>query len=417
MVYQLLNGDSFNAFEPDNPVDPRLFAGRKRELATINQALVQTLKRRSRHILVRAERWLGKTSLADYIKESAPNVHKLASIDEVSFEVVFRRFGSCVNLDEAALLILNDFKTMLGSSDELMDYVKQIKGLTIGPLGIEFSGEKEINLRLHLSEMVIKLLKQYGDEEKAYLYILDETRQLSHIPGSANLLKDLLEALNQERLRNVMFLITVTPQDDERFRNDHESFQRLFRYVELGPLTDEESRGFLHDTLAKHCVPNLKIEEATLYEAARLSSGFPGFLQEIGFWLFEVGKKKESPLSEAELELAVNGNDNTIQGALDALYRKHFKHDLEGLTSEQYEEILSTIANYPEPLCPRRPLLDRLDISAQALTVKTGELIERGILIKEGGGRKKPISYAFRNPMHRTIYQIQSAVSRKKGSR
>ncbi len=85
MPYQLLNGDSFNAFEPDNPVDPRLFAGRKRELATINQALVQTLKRRSRHILVRAERWLGKTSLADYIKESAPNVHKLASIDEVSF--------------------------------------------------------------------------------------------------------------------------------------------------------------------------------------------------------------------------------------------------------------------------------------------------------------------------------------------
>lgn len=364
----ILNGYSFNAFDPDSPVDPRLFAGRKRELEIINQALVHTLKGRSQHILVRAERWLGKTSLADYIEEAAPNIHKLASIDELSFKVAFRRFGSCTNLDEAALLMLNDFRKLLGSGDELLNHLRGIRGLTIGPLGIEFADEERVNLRLHLAEMIISLLRDYGSGEHAYLYILDETRQLSHIPGAANLLKDLLEALNHHRLRNVMLLITATPQDEKRFRADHESFPRLFRYVDLGPLSAEEARTFLSETLTKHCEPVIEIDEAALNEATRLSSGFPGFLQEIGYWLFHVGRIDGGPLAEAGLALAVGGDGTQIQGALNALYRKHFRYDLEGLNSPQYVAILGSIAAYPKRQCPRNKLLEVLEISPQTLT-------------------------------------------------
>ncbi|MBD3400413.1 MAG: hypothetical protein GF399_08780 [Candidatus Coatesbacteria bacterium] len=76
-----------------------------------------------------------------------------------------------------------------------MNHLRGIRGLTIGPLGIEFADRERINLRLHLSEMIIRLLRDYGSGKYAYLYILDETRQLSHITGAANLLQDLLEAL------------------------------------------------------------------------------------------------------------------------------------------------------------------------------------------------------------------------------
>ena len=141
-------GPAYNPFSPDLPVPPQLLAGRREALSEIETALCVTASGKPSHLLVVSEPWLGKTSLLLRAERLAQN-H--ASIDAVSeavswrFTPLFCSMGACTSLTQVATTIMDEALRRFGSKDalSLRRLLGRVKGLKLGPFGIELESRKE----------------------------------------------------------------------------------------------------------------------------------------------------------------------------------------------------------------------------------------------------------------------------------
>lgn len=342
MTQQLLF--RLNPFSPDSPVEPDLFAGRKSELKQIEIALHSTYNHHPQHILIQGERWIGKSSIARYAESLAFMAPTILQVANVNFYISYIRAGSCRNLDELCIAIIDGFKKCQNTAkSRVFDLLSKIKGLQIGPVGIQFDFQNRIDSFVPTFPTLLEsILDQTKDYYSSFLIIIDETEQLSTIPGSASFFKTLLEQLNGDGYSNVMFLVTATPDGIDKFTEDHPSFPRLFRYVSLPLMSEEESAELAHKALQRGN-PIVAIDDDALRFIYRYSDGFPGLLQELGFVSFEVNTDKKIEIDD--VVQGIVGVKGKMKGALETLYDKHFRKTLTAdLLSDRYRIILKTIA-------------------------------------------------------------------------
>lgn len=377
-----------NPFSPDTPVEPDLFAGRRSELQQIETALHSTYKNHPQHILIQGERWIGKSSIARYAESLAFMAPTTLQEAQANFFISYTRAGSCRNLDELCIAVIDGFKKCQNTAkSRVFDLLSKIKGLQIGPIGIQFDSQNRVDSFVPTFPTLLEsILDQTKDYYSSFLIIIDETEQLSTIPGSASFFKTLLEQLNGDGYTNVMFLITATPEGIDKFTVDHPSFPRLFRYVSLPLMSEVESDELIQKALRRGS-PVVSIDKAAISSIYRYSDGFPGLLQELGFVSFETNT--DNIIEIEDVLDGILGVEGKMKGALDTLYDKHFRKTLTAdLLSDRYRIILKTIASAEKEVVPLTTLKHAITPHDEwQLGPYLGNLVKYKIIDKLPGSR------------------------------
>jgi len=380
-----------NPFTPDQPVAPELFAGRADEIGQVKAALLRTLGGRGEHILIQGERWMGKSSTALYIENLAKEADRVLKPGG-SFFTACCRLGACRDVEEVCVVILDQFRTLQNSlRNRALDFLSQVRGLTIGMFGVQLDRDPTRPPLVPIFPRVFeRLIQEARESHNAFLIILDETEHASSLQGMASFLKTLLEQLAADGFRDVMFLMTATPDGVERLVEDHPSFPRLFRHVNLAPMSRQESDELFRKALDRGD-PVVSITEEALGLGHFYSDGFPGVLQEIGYSAFDINR--DEVIDRFDLTQGMLG-PNGVKGAVDTLYDKHFHRILtQRLLSDRYRDILAVVADSaissPSETVSFREISAALSgkLNTRSMGGYLAQLVRRGVLRKTEGKR------------------------------
>lgn len=406
-----------NPFTPDMPVPPPLFAGRAEETRQIGQALDSAVAGSAQHLLVQGERWIGKTSTAQYAEAMALMRQDPTSAHKTTFYTSFCSLGSCSSLEEVCVTILDSFKRMENSTkNSIFELLSAISGIQVGPVGITLdrSGGVDSFRASEFARILEESLRKATDSYQAFLLILDETEQAAAIPRLGSLLKDTLEHLNRVGIRNFTLLMTATREGVDALTNDHDSFPRLFRYVNLAAMNEDECREAVLHALGT-VSPPLELEDLAGRVIFAYSRGFPGLVQEMGYWAFEVNT--DSRLGFDDLIQGVLGGGGH-KGAIETIFDKHFRRTLTAdLVSDRYFTLLQAAAEAIRPgfngefssqdIAAKLPSGTRWNISPYL-----GTLVKRGVLTRAVGQRGRYRFPTSMLPLWIGLHGVERAKSR-----
>ncbi len=156
----------------------------------------------------------------------------------------------------------------------LMDYLKALKGVKVGELGIEFSLGRE---RPNLGDILDALNEWAYNEGEKILLVIDEVQELIKMRGY-NLLP--VFAYSYDNLRNISFVfagsrIGMVYRYLKTDEEDSPLFGRFMAKVELKPFNEDQSVDFLNRGFKQY---GIEIPEDRLREVARRLGGIPGWL-------------------------------------------------------------------------------------------------------------------------------------------
>lgn len=384
-----MNKPKINPFTPDTPVEPALFAGRQSETGQIRTALYNTYADKAQHILVRGDKWIGKSSIARYAKSMATMANVIFQDEKANFFTGFCRLGSCRSLSEVCISLIDNFKNVQSSVRiRIFELLSKIQGLNIGPFGVQFAQDaKKDFIVATFPTLLERLLEEAKGSYRGFMVILDETEYISSLPGIASFIKTLLEELYGDGYRNIMFLLTATPEGIERFTSDHASFPRLFRYVDLDLMDKGETLELIKKALWAG-EPVVSIDDSAIEFIHHYSGGFPGVAQELGYAIWEANT--DDVIDERDCLEGTAGVPGKVKGAMDTLYDKHFKKVLTPeLLSYEYWAILGVIATSRDAMVTFDTLKEKLrSIPSKRLAGYLGNLVKKGVIRRTQVGRK-----------------------------
>jgi len=385
-----MNKYKINPFTPDAPVEPALFAGRKSEIGQIRTALYNTYANKAQHILVRGDKWIGKTSIARYAESMATMANIIFEDEKANFFTSFCRLGSCRSLSEVCISIISNLKNVQSPVRiKIFGLLSKIKGLSVGPFGVQFAQDARKDFIVPTFPTLFeRLLDEAKGSYQGLLVILDETEYISALPGIGSFIKTLLEELHGDGYRNIMFLLTATPEGIERFTSDHASFPRLFRYIDLDLMGKAETRELMKKALQAG-EPIVSIDESAIEFIYYHSGGFPGVAQELGYAIWEANT--DDVIDDKDCLEGAVGIPGRVKGAIDTLYDKHFKKVLTPqLLSYEYGAILEVVATSRDAMVTFDTLEEKLSsIPPKRLAGYLGNLVKKGIIKRRQVGRQR----------------------------
>lgn len=336
---------------------PDLMAGRKGQIARIEAGLVGATESRAPHLLIVADLWMGKTSLALMAAGLARHLPQTTShcgaAAETDIQPVFCSLGAATSLAQSCSIILNEAIRQLSAprTNALMRILEQMRGFKLGPFGIAFEPTVKAGETLVcafpsvLTRLIAKFLAAgQGKGKRGLLLILDQTENFARVRGAASLVKAMVEVLCREGLDSLMLLMTATPDDVERLNAQNASFASSFSTIKLGPLEADEVAELL-STTCRLGRPSKAFTEEAMECIATLSMGYPGFVQQLGSCAFHLCR---GPLIDLKTVKKSLYGTKMVKGALAAVADKHFRHliDLEPV----YSKILGAIDGADDPM-------------------------------------------------------------------
>ncbi len=229
--------------------------------------------------LVLGLRRTGKTSL---IKVGLKN-ERLIYIDMRKFEE-----KNTITYSNFLTELQKEINKKRGKLEKLTEYLKKIKGIKVGDIGIEFSLSKD---RPSFGDILESMNEWAEGEGEKLVFVIDEVQELIKMKGY-NLLPSFAYAY--DNLRNISFvfagskigmLYRYLKVDEE----ESPLFGRYMAKVELKPFTEDQSVDFLKKGFKQY---RIEIPEDRLREVARRLGGIPGWLAFYG--LETVNSRKDS---------------------------------------------------------------------------------------------------------------------------
>ncbi len=341
-----------NPFTPNNPVHTGMFVGRVSELNATEKALVQTSAGNPTHLLILGERGIGKTSLL--------NVAQVFSRGEFKWGEINHNFLTVrVPLDEK--LCLADFSINLKKAIERQVYkenpdVAWLNGawnfLTrFEVAGVAYrkdeSNKNDTQIIQEAAYSLVDTVKKLRDpifvnKKDGLVILIDEADKASKDLHLGSFLKNLSETLISEGQNYVLFVLTGLPNLRDVLMESHESSLRLFKELNLKPLSKEETTEVVKKGLDE---ANEKNSQSTTIESDAnqaifgYSEGYPHFVQQIGFSVFETDTDNNITREDVNKGFFMDG------GALEQIgaryYRKLFYVDI---STEQQRTILKIMS-------------------------------------------------------------------------
>jgi len=325
----------YSPFTPGVPVPVDFFVGRSREVEEIAAKAGAAATGRLERAFVIGERGIGKSSLCHYAAMVAEEHHKLLSLH------VF--LGGVSSLDE---MVRRIFERLLKDSidrpwhqkvrDFLGNHVRQVGlfGITV-----EFGAPAQELKQLvwDFVPAVRNLVKALGEAKKGLMLILDDLNGLAASLEFANWLKSQVDEMATGREPIPMLLVLVgLPERRSQLVQLQPSLGRVFDVVEIGRLTQDETKELFHRALER---VQVKLEPVAADVLWWFSGGFPALAHEIGDATFKV-----------DSDNLIDGKDayTGVVLAADVIGRKYIEPQVfAAIRSERYRSILRKLAPLP----------------------------------------------------------------------
>jgi AAA ATPase domain len=283
-----------NPFIPNQPIDPDYFGGRLEEVNKVTSALNQTRHGKTQNILIAGERGIGKTSLAFFARHAAENPNFIRDSD-FRFATAYYTIERGQTLEDVCAGLTSKLleKIDTGLASACIEKLKSLKlhfGVHvpgIGEIKVDPSSEGKEKTRLFadFEKAVEEAWDTVKDTHNGILFVIDELHNLSSFDGVGSFFKVVTESWAADGYRNAMFLVIGLPHIPAQISLDDLSAPRVFSFVELKRMTQEESVAILNRCLASS---DKKIDNSSLATIAKWAGGFPYFLHQLGYDAFDV---------------------------------------------------------------------------------------------------------------------------------
>jgi hypothetical protein len=298
-----------NPFTPHQPIHPEYFAGRVTEIIKINWALNQTRHEKTQHLFLTGDRGIGKTSLALYARYLAQSPNAAFKSD-FHFATAYHSVEKNQTLTDVcrglATKLLDDVEKDIAAA--CMERLKKLNlhfSIHVPGVGeVSVAKQEHTEGRDFLQSDFVKAVEEFWDSSKdarnGILLIIDELHNLASFAGLGSFFKIISENWAVNGYRQIMFMAVGLPTVSARVSTDDPSAPRIFSFVELSRMTDEESIAVL-----KRCLSGTSktmTDDAAQY-LARSSGGVPYFLHQLGYDAFQVDSDGVIDKTDANLGL------------------------------------------------------------------------------------------------------------------
>ncbi len=364
------------------PVEPKFFAGRKAEMARIERQFGILTTGNTAHIFIEGERAIGKSSILKYIQYKISSDSKYEN-NNILF--LYVKLGDCKSTINACGKIVDAFNEKIDWTTRLRDKIKGIRGLEVKVFGtggrIDIDKTAELDIQTSFSKALYVIVDSLNEKYKFIVLMLDETDAVVENEDFGRLIKNTIEELDINKKKNVMVIMTATPQGRKNCEESHSGFIRSFILIKLKKFKDEEGLELINRALSKGRPKTEFTPEAKEF-LIKLSQGTPGMLQELCQVVFErfrgqtVGKKEV-------LESMVDSEEHV--GSLTIIGQKYFSR-LEELEKQHslYKKITQIYSEKPNDSISIKELVEKTGVEEKIIRRIVKHLLKVGVLEKEG---------------------------------
>lgn len=368
-----------NALNPTSPIDSySLFAGRAKQ---INQ-LFRTVGQTGEHAIIYGERGVGKTSLANVLREILANlgIKKITAVKvncEVgdSFEALWQR------------IFRELLKTYQPAENE--EEIMSLPTASLGPDDVRY------------------FLQRFPEST---IIVIDELDRIKDRQITSRL-ADTIKTLSDNGLKATLVLIGVADSVDEII-TDHKSIERALVQILMPFMSTSE----LEETIQKGLTPaKMSMKEEAYHYVTRLSQGLPYYTRSLTLYAAEYAIDRDctiiemSDVQKAIAEVVGRTGHSNVQKYLDATRSSH-KDSL-------YAPILLACAftnaddlGYFSTADVREPLsrITKRPYEIPAYARHLNEFCEsgRGQVLKKVGAKRR-YKYRFSDPQMRPYVTMQ----------
>lgn len=375
----------YNPFRPGSVVAPGMFCGRHEEIIRIEQSLFQTKRHNPQHFIFEGERGIGKTSLLLRLEYVARGVTKPLQGKLLNFMVVRIELQRTTTSLEIVKNILIELKReidtrakMKALATQLWDFVSRIEAM-----GVKYRKDAENIDELHfvddLTNTLIDIINSADEGIDGVLILIDEADKPQASASLGLLCKLLTERLTRKQCERVCIGMAGLPGLISTLRQSHESSPRMFSIMSLEPLEHKECEEAIMRGLSKAETENgfrTQIADDAKGLIARLSEGYPHFLQEFAHWAFAQDRDNYIDLQDV-VKGAFSEN-----GALDQLGVKYF-HDLYigKIGSDDYRKVLHAMTGHSDRWVGRPKIIAESGLQDRTVDNALRALKDRKIIL------------------------------------
>jgi len=276
--------NKISPFQPEDPVEPENFEGRKRIIEKNLPYLHQSANGYPTHFFIKGKRGTGKTSLAAYLKDIAERKYKMIGIHVLNDGI--HDIDSLIK--QIIERLLNEIEKETWSDKVISKFKDHINKIDFFGVQIKFNPDKKtINyLKDNFPFLLNEIISNFEDEKGLFI-IIDDINGLSETPDFANWYKSFADTLstNFNKKLPVTFVLTSYPEIAQKLYDYNPSFNRALKHIDIEGLEDNEIEDFFRKTFNK---VNIDISPPAMDLMVRFSSKLPNMMQEIGngvFWI------------------------------------------------------------------------------------------------------------------------------------
>ncbi|MGH7496061.1 MAG: ATP-binding protein [bacterium] len=336
--------------------NPNAFGLRTKEISACAEALFNY-----RNVLISGPRGIGKSSLANQLQTilEGDNTLLLRCGIDATFPKTLCLFHACDvenTLEQLALDILYNIeqKCLLLKQNGHAN-IKPTFEINLGVFKATLESGAGIRKRSPATvanQLVAGLSSALATLTKNRLFeginiLIDEIDQLASEINFGHFMKIVHEAINNQGLQGVTFILAGQKGVYKRFVSEDESFERLIRHVPISTL-DADASDHVLEFAATQATPKFKIDEKGKALILSISSGYPYVLHLLGDSAYIVMED----LRKMTFQDVIDG----IEIVLNSDKREKYLERLKDSTKQE-RHILLTLAEYsPQSLPARIPV-------------------------------------------------------------
>jgi len=387
-----------NPFSPNSPSGPGMFAGRIKEIETIEQILFQTRADKGHGFLLLGQRGIGKTSLLNLVKYQAEGV---IDIDGQKFNFLVLDIDITNDTSQLTLIkkIELSLKRKLAKTETTRKIFSDIWNFigNIEALGVKVKTAKSINEELFFDEFCYSLsdtlnrttnsssASKFDSSYEGLLIIIDEADNACPELDLGSFIKLLYERLQKEGNQRLMIGLAGLPPIKQKLVDSHPSSLRIFEELTLDRLSDDDIKYVVKRVLEHGKDINgyeTIIEDKALSLLVRLSEGFPHFIHQYGYCAFDLSDGKI--ITEENVVNGAFGDDGAIEKIGDKYYRDDYYNKIK---VDSYRQVLSIMSEKLDSWVSRTYIKNRYKGKASTLNNAIAALRTRGIILSKEGSR------------------------------
>jgi hypothetical protein len=363
-----------NPFSPGAGTPPPAFVGRDDLLHSYEIALARTINGRpGKSLMPIGLRGVGKTVLLNQFAEMAEERELLAGFIEAPETGEFRQIlagrlrSMLLKLDHGS--VSQAVKRALGALKSFSYSLPDGTSLSLNVDALAGTADSGV-LADDLTDLLVEAGRAAQDRRQGILLAIDEVQYLTERELGA-----LITAVHRTvQLRLPVILVGAGLPQLPGLAGDAKSYaERLFDFPEIGSLSEEHARQVLALPAESEGV---EFTPDALNRVLAYTQGYPYFLQEWGYYVWNVAP--ESPISLGHVEAAAAG----VQAQLDENF---FRVRMDRLTPAE-TEYLAAMAELGAGPHRSGDIATQLGVKVQSVAPRRSGLIKKGMIYSPSHG-------------------------------